>query len=182
MKRLAVLMAASVMCAWSQTLDFSSLQKLASKAKEANEVNLDPGQIRAAMQFVPQDENNPKLDQTRKLMAGLQSVTVRNYEFEKPGEFQDSDLEPIRAQLARLKGWGKIVDSKEKNERSEVYMLTEDNKTTGLAIVNVEPKELTVVLVRGSIDLADLQKFHGAMGIPSIQFGPQPRPAPKPER
>src|SRR5438270_1388822 len=113
MKRWLLLLGISTACAWSQTLDLSCLDKLASRAKEANEVNLDPGQIRAAMQFIPHDEkDSADFDQgTKKLIAGLQLVTVRNFEFEKAGEFADSDLQPIRAQLAKLKGWGKIVDS-----------------------------------------------------------------------
>ena len=184
MKRWVLLLAISTACAWSQTLDLSCLDKLASKAKDANEVNLDPNQIRAAMQFIPHEEkDSAELDQgTRKLIAGLQLVTVRNFEFEKAGEFLDSDLQPIRAQLAKLKGWGKIVDSKEKDEHSEVYMFTEDGKPTGIAVIDVEPKELSVVLVKGTSSLADIGKLHGMMGLPNIKIGSQLKSPPKNNR
>ena len=181
MKKLALLLGVSAVCAWSQSLDLSSLDKLAAKAKEANEVNLDPNQIRAAMQFFPHDKKDSEdNDQDiEKLISGLQSVTVRNFEFGKAGEFQDSDLAPIRSQLAKLKGWGKIVDSKEKDEHSEVYMFSEDGKATGIAVIDVEAKELSVVLVRGTSNLAEIHKLHGMFGLPNIKLGSQFRPMPK---
>lgn len=181
MKKLVLLLGLSAAVAWSQSLDLSCLEKIAAKARETNEVNLDPNQIRAALQFIPHEEkDSPEIDQgTKKLIAGLQLVTVRNFEFEKAGEFQDSDLEPIRAQLAKLKGWGKIVDSKEKDEHSEVYMFTEDGKPTGIAVIDVEPKELSVVLVKGSSSLADIGKLHGFMGLPNIKIGSQLKATPK---
>lgn len=165
----------STAAAWPQTLDLSSLEKIASKARETNEVNLDANQIRAALMFIPHDEKDaPEFDEgTKKLLDGLQKLTIRNYEFDKPGEFQDADLEPVRAQLAKLKGWAKIVDSKEKDERSEVYMFTEDGKPTGIAVIDVEPKELSVVLVKGSSSLAEIGKLHGMMGLPNIKIGSQ---------
>jgi hypothetical protein len=175
MKKLMLLLAVFSAASWSQTLDLSSLQKIATKAKETNEVNLDANQIRAALMFIPHDEkDNSDLDQgTKKLLDGLQRITIRNYEFEKQGEFQDADLEPIRSQLAKLKGWGKIVDSKEKDERSEVYMFTEDGKPTGIAVIDVEPRELSVVLVKGTSSLAEIGKLHGMMGLPNIRIGSQ---------
>lgn len=176
-----LLLGISTLCAWSQSLDLSSLDKLGARAKEANQVNLDANQIRAAMRFIPHDEkDSADLDQsTKKLIAGLQMVTVRNFEFEKTGEFQDADLEPIRSQLSKMKGWGKIVDSKEKDEHSEVYMFTEDGKPTGIAVIDVEPKELSVVLVKGTSSLADIGKLHGVMGLPNIKLGSQLKPPPK---
>lgn len=175
MRTWLLLLLVSAPAVWSQTLDLSSLEKIASKAKETNEVNLDANQIRAALMFIPHDEKeNADIDQgAKKLLDGLQKITIRNYEFDKPGKFQDADLEPIRSQLAKLKGWGKIVDSKQKDERSEVYMYTEDGKPTGIAVIDVEAKELSVVLVKGSSSLADIGKLHGMMGLPNIKIGSQ---------
>lgn len=175
MKSLLFLAVLSAATAWPQTLDLSSLEKIASKAKETNEVNLDANQIRAALMFIPHDDkDSADFDEgTKKLLDGLQKITIRNYEFEKAGEFQDADLQPVRSQLAKLKGWAKIVDSKEKDERSEVYMFTEDGKPTGIAVIDVEPRELSVVLVKGSSSLAEIGKLHGMMGLPNIRIGSQ---------
>jgi Domain of unknown function (DUF4252) len=176
MNKWAILLAISgAACAWSQMLDLSSLDKLAAKATEKNVVNLTADQLRAAMQFMA-DDKKEKSDEFKKLLGALEAVSVRNYEFDKPGMVQDSDLAPIRAQLARMKGWGKIVDSQEKHEHSEVYMLMQDGKAGGFAIIDVEPKELSVVQVKGAINPADLRELHGVMGLPSIRIGPQPRP------
>ena len=176
MKRWIVLLALSGMAAgWSQTLNLSSLEKLAAKASQKDEVNLSADQLHAAMQLLPQSERDKQSDSVKRLVSGLESVTVRNFEFDKAGLVQDSDLEPVRAQLAKLGGWEKIVDSKEKHEHAEVYMLTQDGKTAGIAVISLEPKELSVVLVKGAINLSDLQGLHGTMGLPSIKIGPKPR-------
>lgn len=173
MKKWFVLALLSVMTAWCQKLDLSSLEKVASRARETNEVNLDANQIRAALTFLPHDEkDNVNIDgSAKKLLAGLRTITIRNYEFDKPGVFQDADLDPVRSQLAKLKGWAKIVDSRDKDERSEVYMFTEDGKPTGIAVIDLEPKELSVVLVKGTSSLADIGKLNGMMGLPHIKIG-----------
>ncbi len=179
MKRWIILLGLSGLSAWAQMPDLSTLNRLAAKATEKNEVSLDANQLRAAMQMLPQGERDKQSDQVKKLIAGLENVSVRNFEFDKPGIVQDADLDPVRAQLAKTTGWGKIVDSKEKHEHSEVYMLTEDGKTAGIAVIDIEPKELTVVIVKGAVNFSDLQGLHGVMGLPSIQIGPQPRPTAK---
>ncbi|MBV9082968.1 MAG: DUF4252 domain-containing protein [Acidobacteriaceae bacterium] len=177
MSKMALLIAVSAVWAYAQSLDFSSLDKLASKAKEANRVSLDENQLKAAMQMM--GDRPDKREKMQKL-AGLHSVNVRNYEFEKPGEYQDSDLDAVRAQVAKIKGCSKIVDSKEKNEHSEIYMCSEDGKATGLAIISAEPKELSVVVINGSLALNELHNLHGLMGMPGIELGPTHRMRPHP--
>ena len=173
MKRIAFLIAISSCCAWSQSLDLSSLDKLDSKAKEVNRVSVNGEQLRAAMQMADQaGVAKEQLSEAKKMMDGLQAVEVRNYEFEQEGQYSESDLEAVRSQLAKLKGCSKIVDSKEKNERSEVYMCSEAGKTTGLAVISAEAKELSIVFVRGPVNMKDLGKLHGAMGLPNIQLSP----------
>jgi Domain of unknown function (DUF4252) len=172
MRKLVVLCAVTAACAWSQGIDFSSLDKLDSKASEVNRVSLDENQLRAAMDMAKQAGKEKDLDEAKKMMAGLQSVNVRNYEFKEAGAYTDADLEPIRAQIAKQRGCSKIVDSKEKDERSEIYMCMEDGKTSGIAVIDAEPKELSIVFVKGPLNMKDLGKLHGVMGLPNIQLGP----------
>jgi hypothetical protein len=172
MKRIAALLVCSAACVWSQALDLSSLDKLKAKAKEVNIVSLDENQLRAAMQMVPRDEKKGEdLDQAKKLISGLQGVIVRNYEFAQSGQYKDSDLDSIRNQMEKMKGWTKIVDSKEENEHSEIFMIMKDDKPMGIAVIDAEPKEISVVVVNGSFNIGHLGKLHGLMGLPNFQKG-----------
>lgn len=173
MKKFAVILAASGLCAWPQSLDLSSLDKFAAKAKEANTVTLTRDQLHAAARFVPTDDEDAK-DGIKKAMTGLDSIQVRNYEFDEPGQFTDADLDGVRAQVSKLHGCKSIVESKAKKEHSQVFLCTEEGKTTGIVVINSEPKELNVVYIKGSLNLNDLGKLHGMMGVPKMDLGPGP--------
>jgi hypothetical protein len=147
--------------------DFKSLDKLGANAKDATSINLEGDALKAATGFFGDKLRN------------LTGVYVHSYEFAKTGQYNVQDLEPVRAYLRTL-NWTKIVESKEDDETSEIYMKPLPNgKIAGLAVVVAEPKEVTVVFVSGEIDPADLNNL-GNLGIPNIQLDHGGRPdAPK---
>jgi hypothetical protein len=155
-------------CASAQSLDLSSLDKLEAKAKEVNTVSLDAGQIRGAMNLLPGDDQD--MQKVRDILSGIHNISVRNFEFEEKGAYSMADVDAIRAQIARMPGWAKIVESREAEEHDEVYLLTQSEKIGGLAVIAAEPRELTVVFINGSVSLKDLGKLHGMMGIPDIEL------------
>ena len=175
MKRAIGLLLLSGLCAFSQQLDFSSLDKLAAKAKEVNRVSLDRDQLKAALSLLSgvdqQSKNN--LGQLNELVKNLTAVEVRSYEFDKPGQYRDSDLESIRRQFSKLKDWSKIVDSKEEGEHSEIFMWSEEGKTKGLAVIAAEETEVSVVFLKGAQSLKDLGALGGIMGLPTVKMGPR---------
>ncbi len=176
MRKVTLLMTLFSVCTFAQSLDLSSLDKLASKAKEVNRVSLNQSQLRAALQMIPGgEESGKKTDQMKNLVSGLSSVEVRNFEFAAKGQYSDTDLNAIRAQMEGMRGWAKVIDSKEENERAEVFMLTEENKPMGIAVINAEPKEVSVVFIKGSLNLGDLGKLGGIMGLPHMELGSRPR-------
>jgi hypothetical protein len=137
MKMLLLAAISAALCAQAQSIDFSSLDKLVDKAEDSNTISLDQNQLRAALQMLPADkENAANLQHLRKLVSGLTGITVRSLEFDGPGKYRDSDLQTIRTQISKLPGASKIVDSKEKDEHSEVYMLMDGEKPAGMAIIS----------------------------------------------
>ena len=173
MKKKLILWALSTACLLGQSLDFSSLDKLASRAKEVTQVSLDENQLRAVAQMMPADKGNEKdMEQVRRLAAGLTSVVMRSFEFAKTGQYQDADLKGIQSQFASLKDWAKVINVKEENEHTEVYMLTEGDKPKGFAVISAEPTELTVVFIRGALKLSDLGSLGGLMNLPTMRVGP----------
>lgn len=145
-----------------------SLDRLAAKASDVVDVTMDSNLLQLASRFLSnKDSDDAKV---KKLISGLKGIYVRSYEFEKTGEYQESDVEPIRAQL-RNPAWSRIVGvrSQKSGENSEVYVKTGNNKIGGLVIVSTEPKELTIVSIQGSIDPDQLNELGGHFGIPKVE-------------
>ena len=116
------------------------------------------------------------------MIDGLKSIVVRSFEFEQEGAYKIEDLNPIREQL-RAPGWSRILNVREPNEIVEVFLRNDQGKVAGLAILAAEKKELTVVLIDGTIDLATLAQMGGQFGIPKGlpipgTQNPAPQPAP----
>ena len=152
----------SWLCGQSVKLDV--LDKLADKASDSVTVTLDGNLLQLASRFL--SNNDPDQAKIKKLVAGLKGVYVRNFEFEKTGEYQASDLEPVRSQLKDPK-WKKIVEVRSKNDNADVMLRQEDEHTiSGLAVIVMEPTELTVVYIDGPIDVDGLSKLAGNFGIP----------------
>ena len=114
------------------------------------------------------------------LIKGLKGVYVKSFEFDEEGAYSKSDLEAVREQL-RIPGWTRMVNvqSKEDKEMVEIYTMTQGNQITGLAIVAAEPKELTVVNIVGPINLENLSKLEGHMGIPHLDIKEKDKSAKK---
>ena len=145
MKTLALVLALTLTPAWAQRIEIN-LDRLAEKAKEKQEINIDGDMIQkfAGQMKLPVDS--------------VKRLLVRHYEFEKPGAFTDADLAEVRKQ-ASGSVWSKIVNVKEPNESVEIYALTQSGQMAGFLLIVAEARELTVVHLEGSIQLAQLQEL-----------------------
>jgi len=133
--------------AWGQ--DFN-LDAVAAKAKQKAEVTLEGPLLDQALQHAP--------DKLKDKVSDIKRLVVRHYEFDKPGQFTDSDLDGVRKIVSSGLDWARIINVKEEKESVEIYMQTQGGKTTGFLLIAAEQKELTIVHVAGSIDLASLQE------------------------
>jgi hypothetical protein len=159
----------------------ASWEKLAAKAAESVNINLDANMLKFAGSFM----NGRDADQAeaKRLIAKLKGIYVHNLEFKQAGEFGEADIEPIRTQLT---GWSRIVDvdsrtDKEK-EKVEIYCKTENGQIAGMVILAQEPKELTFVHIDGPLDPADLNKLGGNFGIPKGIVTHEPKPKSSPSK
>jgi hypothetical protein len=126
-----------------------NLDSLSAKAKEKAEVTLEGSLLTQALQKAP--------EKVKGAVANVSRVVVRHYEFATDGQYAESDLEAIRKQVSNSAGWSRVINVKEEHESTEIYMLSQNGKTAGFLLISAEPKELTVVHIVGSIDLASLQ-------------------------
>ena len=162
-RRLIFLFALLPAMVCGQSVKLDALDKLADKASETVTVSLDGNLLRLASRFLSSDD--PDQAQVKKLVASLRGVYVRNFEFEKAGEYQASDLEPIRSQLRDPK-WKKIVQVRGRDNAEVLLRQENEDVISGLAVIVAEAKELTVVYIDGPIDMDGLSKLGGTFGIP----------------
>ena len=158
----ATLFAAAAIPAFAQqSFDFKSLDKLGANATESTNITLEGDTLKLAASFLG-DDKGP--------LRNLTGVYVRSFEFAKEKQYDPADLAPLRAYIRTL-NWTKIVDVKEADGISEVYLHTlPNNQLGGLAVVTAEPKELTVVFIAGVFNLNDVGKLSGNLGIPDIKL------------
>jgi hypothetical protein len=145
----------------------ASLDRLAAKATEVVDVTMDANLLQLASRFL--SDKDPDEAHVKKIIGGLKGIYVRSFEFEKPGEYQQSDIEPVRTQL-HTPAWSRIVGvrSVKSGDNSEVYLKTENGKIGGLVILVTEPKQLTIVSIEGTIDPDQLNELGGHFGIPKV--------------
>ena len=151
-------------------IQMNQLDKLASKAENVVEVTLDQKLLQVAARFL--SDKNPQEAAVKELVSKLQGVYVRVYEFDKPGEYQMSDIEPLRSQI-NASGWTKIVGvmSRREGQKVDVHLKTDSQGLIhGLAILATEPKELVFVNIIGPIDLEKLRQLEGQFGIPKLDL------------
>jgi hypothetical protein len=149
-------------------LQLDSLERLAPKATDTLNIQMDASLIEFASKLLSEDD--PDEREVRKLIVGLRGVYVRRLGFGAEGQYAESDIAPVREQL-RAPGWSRIVDIESRGagfERAEIYLATEGGRVEGLALLAVEPKEIVVINIVGSIDLQQLKKLEGTLGIPRI--------------
>lgn len=164
-----IVIAAAVLAvpAWAQTalpLPTPAEKELAAKATNVTEVTLGKNMLEFAAKFMTgKDENQ---EATRHLIEGLEGIYVRDYEFEKPGEYSMEDVEKLR-QAFETPEWSPMVRERErkKGESTDVLMKMVNGEPHGMFILSAEEKELSIVLILGPIRMDDLGKISGMAGL-----------------
>jgi hypothetical protein len=139
-------------------------KELAAKASNVTEVTLGKNMLAFAAKFMSgkgQDE-----EATRRLIAGLDGIYVRDYEFDKEGQYSMDDIQKLRAYF-ETSDWSPIVRERDKKsgESTDVMMKVVNGETHGMFILDVEPKELSIVLILGPVKMEDLSKLGDIGGL-----------------
>ena len=137
---------------------------LAARAANVTEVTLGKNMLEFAAKFMKDKDGNDAA--TRQLITGLDGIYVRDYEFEKPGEYSMEHVEQIR-QAFNTPEWSSMVRERERKtgESTDVMVKMVNGESRGLFVLSAEPKELAVVLILGPIRMDDLGKVMGMSGV-----------------
>jgi Domain of unknown function (DUF4252) len=142
-------------------------KELAAKASDVTEVTLGKNMLGFAAKFMNgKDEDDAA---TRKLIEGLQGIYVREYEFDKEGDYSVEQIEQLRKYFETSE-WTPIVRERERKGRESTDVLVKlvNGESHGMFVLEAEPKELTIVLILGPVNVDDLSKLKGLGGLGSL--------------
>lgn len=150
-------------------LRLDSLDRLAPKAEETVNIEIDGFLIRFAGSIL--SDKDPEEQAVRALVEGLKGVYVKRYEFKSEGQFAEADVSAVREQL-RAPGWTRLVDVESRGldfGDAELYLASAGGRVEGLALIVVEPRELTVINIVGAVDVDKLRKLADTFDLPRIR-------------
>jgi hypothetical protein len=138
-------------------------KELAARASNVTEVTLGKNMLGFAAKFMNgKDEDEAA---TQRLIQGLDGIYVRDYEFDKEGQYSMQDMQKLRSYFETSE-WTTVVREREKNgETTEVMMKMVNGEPHGLFVLDAEPKELSIVLILGPIKMEDLHRLSGLGGL-----------------
>jgi hypothetical protein len=142
-------------------------KELAAKASNVTEVTLGKNMLGFAAKFM--DKKDPNDVAAQQLIENLDGIYVRDYEFEKEGEYSAEDVDKLR-QSFETSEWTSIVREREKKsgESTDVMMKMVNGQSQGMFVLSAEPKELTVVLILGPIRMDQLGALSGLGGLGAL--------------
>lgn len=146
--------------------DFDSL---ADKASESVTITLDSALLGMATRFL--DPSDPEDAAVKEAIRGIKGIYVRSYKFDEDFAYPKADVDMVRKQLS-APGWQQLVQVRSRKEQQDVdiYILVEQQRANGLAIIASEPREFTIVNIVGSIDMQKLHELEGQFGIPKLEI------------
>lgn len=116
------------------------------------------------------DPNNEDL---RRVIAGVNGVSVHNYRYSRPWMYDSETLESVKEEY-RAAGWKQLMNNHDKNGGAgvtDLWIRLENNAISNVAILVARASEVDFFIVSGSISPIDLSHLGGHFGIPKIEGG-----------
>jgi hypothetical protein len=150
-------------------LKLPSFEGLTDKASESVSITLDPALLQLAARFL--DPADPQDAAAKEAIRGIKGIYVRSFTFDEDFAYPKSDVELVRKQLS-APGWQQLVQvrSKKEQQKVDIYILVEQERANGLAIIASQPREFTIVNIVGSVDMRKLHELEGQFGIPKLEL------------
>lgn len=172
--------------AGAQQLQLPDLSKLNAGATDVVDVSVDQALLGLAASFMSGGTNDAEV---KSLISSLKGIYVKSFTFATDGAYDPAILDGVRRQLSGGQ-WSRLMAAKSSAEGSDmaVYLWRNGDKPGGLAVLSVEPREVTLVNIVGTIDLEQLRALQGKFGVPDLKMEdvatkastPKPVSRPKP--
>ena len=154
---------------------------LAARASHVSEVTLGKNMLGFAARFMNSKEKDDAA--TRQLIQGLDGIYVREYTFDKDGQFSMDEVDQLRKQFETGE-WSPMVRERERRSgvSTDVMVKLVNGENHGIFILEATPRELTIIQILGPIRMEDLGRLEhlgglgGAIGpLAGMQHGPHGR-------
>jgi hypothetical protein len=145
-----------------------AVQALGQNASSRTEFTLDHSMLVIASK-ADQDD-----DDLRRVIAGVNGVSVHSYRFPRPGMYDPELLSAVRQQY-REAGWKHMVGKHDKEGgpgATDLWIHFQKNAISNIAVLLAGQNQLNFIAVSGSISPIDLLHLAGHFGIPKIEDGP----------
>lgn len=137
---------------------------LALRASDVTEVTLDKNMLGFAARFM---NGKHKDDATvRQLIQGLDMIYVREYRFDKDGQYPQDIAELLHPSFNSPE-WSTLVKERDRKRNTSTAVLIKmvNGENRGLFVLDAEPHDLSIVLILGQIKLEDLSKLQALSGL-----------------
>ena len=144
-----------------------SIEALGQNASSRTEFTLDHSMLVLASKADKDDED------LRRVIAGVNGISVHSYRFPKAGMYDPELLGTVRQQY-RAAGWKHMVSTHDKNGgpgATDLWIHFENNAISRIAVLFAGQNQLNFIAVSGSISPLDLLHLGGHFGIPKIEGG-----------
>jgi hypothetical protein len=143
------------------------IDALRQSASSKTEFALDHNMIVFASKLDPENED------LRRVIAGLNGISVHSYHFPGPGMYDPEALSSVKEEY-HAAGWKQLMNNHAKDGGpgvTDLWIRFENNAISDIAILVARSNEVNFIVISGSISPLDLTHLGGHFGIPKIEGG-----------
>ena len=143
------------------------IEALRQGASSKTEFTLDHSMLVFASKLDPENED------LRRVIAGVNGVSVHSYHFPGPWMYDPGALSSVKEEY-HAAGWKQLMNNHEKDGSpgvTDLWVRFENNAISNIAILVAKSNEVNFIVVSGSISPLDLSHLGGHFGIPKIEGG-----------
>jgi len=143
------------------------IENLQQSASSKTAFTFDHSMLVLASKLEPENED------LRRVIAGISGLSVRNYHFQEPGQYDQAALISVSEEY-RAAGWKRLMNKQDKSGgpgMTDLWVRLENKAISNVAILLAKSDEVSFVEVSGSISPLDISHLCGHFGIPKIEGG-----------
>ncbi len=144
-----------------------AIEAFGQNATSRTEFSFDHSMLVMAAKSDQEDES------LRRVIAGIDGISVHRFKFQGPGMFDPRVLGDVRHEY-NMAGWQHIGNAQDKYgypQGADVWIHLEHNTIRNIAVLFTSANQVNFFSVSGSISPIDLLHLSGHLGIPKIQGG-----------
>jgi hypothetical protein len=142
-----------------------NMDAVSQRASFRTDFTFDRTMLALANNFI-EDED------TRRVVAKLNGISVHCYKFSLPGLYDPGSLEAVRQQY-HDHGWKHLVTAHSTHDpsnlgRTDVWIRFEHANVEGAVVMLASPTNINLIAINGTISPLDLMHLRGHFGIPKF--------------